>query len=1238
MRNPLILFFLFFLISITTKAQLFTDYVNFGDLGLTTASQGVAAADYDNDGDLDIYLTAFHPFVENDPDTWSRLYQNDGSGKFLDVTVAAGLNNQNRNSTPFDPTVGVTSGVSWGDFNGDGNVDLFLANDGLDFLYKNNGDGTFSDISAPAGVAGCEECYSASALWWDFDNDSDLDLYISDYRTKNRFYINNGDETFTEKANAYGIDDAEESWAAMPLDYDADGDWDFYLSNDNGPNRLFRNDTELFTNVAEEFGVDDEGNGMGIGLVDYNNDGSYDIYVTNIHLNRPNPFYVGRNIGVVTEDQSERAFTDRANELGVENTAWGWDLAFFDADHDLDNDLAVATYGSEDFNYYFSNLLDVGRDEFNDNSGQSGVYKEGGAFGLESFDFDSDGDIDLLFSSRNKSPIMLENSTVKGSTTTKNWVQINFVGTKSNINGIGAEVFLTVNDVEYRSLHNGVGVGRQSLKPMHFGLSNFDNIEKVKVVWPSGVVDEFEDLAVNLLYTVIEEEGLESTQLVPSITEIDHEFDLSKSIARIWNEELLEAIRNDFARPTIHARNLFHTSAAMYDVFSVYNSKKTYFLGNKIGDFTCSFDDSFTMPDDREGAIREAISYVAYRIMSHRFADSPGASITRQRLRLLMEELGYDTSLNSTDYAAGEPSALGNYIGQCVIDFGLQDGSNEANGYANLFYEPSNAPLDIFSPGAPTVENPNGWQPLTLEKFIDQSGNEIENTTPEFLSPEWGDVTPFSLRPDDYTTHQRDGHTFKVYKDPGAPPLLEVDQGGGLSDEYKWGFSLVSVWSAHLASDNNVSWDISPGSIGKLSAIPDDFREHRNFYNLIDGGDVSEGHSINPFTGAPYAENLVPRGDYARVLAEFWADGPDSETPPGHWFTILNYVSDNPLLTKRLEGQGEILSDLEWDVLSYFTLGGTMHDAAISAWSIKGYYDYIRPISAIRYMADQGQSSDPDKPSYSVNGIPLIDGYIDLVKAGDPLVGQNNENLNKIKLYAWKGPSYIVNEETDEAGVDWILAENWMPYQRPSFVTPPFAGYVSGHSTYSRAAAEVLTRLTGDEYFPGGMGEFIAPKDEFLVFEDGPSVDVVLQWATYRDASDQCSLSRIWGGIHPPADDLPGRLIGEEIGNRAYDYAKSYFQGVITNVEDPVPQIDGISVYPNPALNGSGVLSINADNSIRITSALLLDTNGAILSRNSFDISQIGEYRLSYSGLKQGIYLLDLNTSQGRVVRKIIIR
>ena len=218
-----------------------------------------------------------------------------------------------------------------------------------------------------------------------------------------------------------------------------------------------------------------------------------------------------------------------------------------------------------------------------------------------------------------------------------------------------------------------------------------------------------------------------------------------------------------------------------------------------------------------------------------------------------------------------------------------------------------------------------------------------------------------------------------------------------------------------------------------------------------------------------------------------------------------------------------------------------MHDAAIEAWGIKGFYDYIRPISAIRMMSDYGQSSDPNIINYHPLGIKLEKGYVEVVNEKDRLAGKRKENIGKIKLRAWKGHDYISNTETDNAGVGWILAENWWPYQRPTFVTPNFAGYISGHSTYSRAAAEVLTLLTGSEYFPGGMGEYIAKKNKFLVFEEGPTRDIKIQWATYRDASNQCSLSRIWGGIHPPVDDLPGRVIGEKIGIKAFDYGKSFF-------------------------------------------------------------------------------------------------
>jgi hypothetical protein len=230
----------------------------------------------------------------------------------------------------------------------------------------------------------------------------------------------------------------------------------------------------------------------------------------------------------------------------------------------------------------------------------------------------------------------------------------------------------------------------------------------------------------------------------------------------------------------------------------------------------------------------------------------------------------------------------------------------------------------------------------------------------------------------------------------------------------------------------------------------------------------------------------------------------------------------------------------------YLALGGAMHDVAVTVWGMKGWYDYIRPVSAIRAMAERGQRSDPMAPSYDPEGFELRPGFIELITAESSAPGERHEHLaayvGEVAIKAWKGPPYIVDPVTDVAGVAWIRAKEWWPYQRPTFVTPPFAGFPSGHSAYSRAASELLTQLTGSRYFPGGLGEFHAAQNEFLVFEEGPSVDVTLQYASYYDASDQTSLSRIWGGIHPPQDDLVSRHIGATIGADALAHAKSLYK------------------------------------------------------------------------------------------------
>ena len=606
--------------------------------------------------------------------------------------------------------------------------------------------------------------------------------------------------------------------------------------------------------------------------------------------------------------------------------------------------------------------------------------------------------------------------------------------------------------------------------------------------------------------------------------------DAGTSVARRWMEVLLQAIRDDFARPTVHARNLFHLSAAMYDAWAAWSETATsYRFG--ASDAPCPAA-APSADGDLRRARAEAISHSAWRLIRHRFQRSPGAASTLRNADTLMAALGFDSGASA---ALGPAAALGACIGAFYIARGLEDGSNEANDYASIAYRPVNEALEPAEPGNPALTDPDRWQPLDLKLFVGQSGF-VEDDIPEFVTPEWGRVAPFALSAQDLTVHRRDDTDWRVYHDPGPPPTLR----GPLGAHYKWGFALVARWSAALSPEDGVLIDIAPSGIGNIQALPRRPEDYPAFY---DGNPHGPGHGINPATAAPYEPQVVPLGDYTRVLAEFWADGPDSETPPGHWFVILNAVSDHPALVRRLGGEGPVLDRLEWDVKTYFALGGAMHDAAVASWGIKGWYDYVRPISALRFMADRGQSSDPALPSWSPDGILLSTGFIELVGPDDPLAGEDGAHVGKIKVRAWRGPDRVADPATDAAGVGWILAENWWPYQRPSFVTPPFAGYVSGHSTYSRAAAEVLTALTGDPFFPGGMSAFPVPANDFLVFERGPSVDMTLQWATYRDAADQCSLSRIWGGIHPPADDIPGRLIGERVGRDGVMLALSLFAG-----------------------------------------------------------------------------------------------
>ncbi|MEY2409982.1 MAG: hypothetical protein QOF48_2652, partial [Verrucomicrobiota bacterium] len=414
----------------------------------------------------------------------------------------------------------------------------------------------------------------------------------------------------------------------------------------------------------------------------------------------------------------------------------------------------------------------------------------------------------------------------------------------------------------------------------------------------------------------------------------------------------------------------------------------------------------------------------------------------------------------------------------------------------------------------------NHWQRLNVINAVDQNGFPDPNLQQKYLGAQWLGVRPFAMTRTDPT---------KPWIDPGPPPLF------GTATHADFISNVVEVirYGSQLTPNDGVVIDISPLSQG----------------NNTLGANDGHGRPINPVTGSPYVANMTKRGDFARALTEYWADGPSSETPPGHWNVVANDVSDHPLTVKRIGGTGPVVDDLEWDVKMYFSLNAALHEAACAAWGVKRYYDGWRPMSAIRYVGGLGQSSNPSLGSYHPNGLPLVPGLIELVT---PTFAATNSGLTvgKIAVLGWPGET---PQRVTPNGVRFIHADTWTTYQRSNFVVPAFPGYISGHSTFTRSAAELLTAITGSPFFPGGMGSYTITN---LVNEKGPSAPVTLQWATYFDAGDQVGISRIWGGIHPPADDFSGRRVGSQCGSNVWALAKRYWDGSVTNTPITITRLN----------------------------------------------------------------------------------
>lgn len=470
-------------------------------LGSVTAANGVAVADVDGDGDLDVYLVARDAYDPARPTTWNRLFVNRGDGTFTDRTAAAGVAGTAGRGLPNTAGNGAKLGAAWGDYDADGDPDLYLTNAGPNQLLRNDG-GTFTDVTGAAGVAGGPTQLSTSALWLDLDGDTDLDLVVGvweDYAAgprdlRNAVYENLGDGTFRDVTEASGLGDPGKTYAVLPLDADGDGDLDLYCANDFGANRLWRNDGGTFADATDALGLGDAGEGMGLALGDVDGDGRGDVFLTNRSDagGQDHALFVARDGG----------YAQRAVEAGVDRTGWGWGAAFLDLENDGDEDLFVVNgYVAADT----PNSLFVNGGAFPlvESAAAWGVDALDAGRGVAVFDADGDGRQDVLVANVGRSPHFYGNAAPAGA-----WLAVALEGAGKNTDGLGATVEVEAGGRRWVRFHHGAQFLGQNLGPVHVGLGAVEAVDRVTVRWPGGAVDVAEGLAVDQRVRIRQGEGL----------------------------------------------------------------------------------------------------------------------------------------------------------------------------------------------------------------------------------------------------------------------------------------------------------------------------------------------------------------------------------------------------------------------------------------------------------------------------------------------------------------------------------------------------------------------------------------------------------------------------------------------------------------------------------------------------------------------------------------------------------
>jgi hypothetical protein len=499
----------------------FTHSIGADHLGNIVESVGGGAAflDYDQDGYIDIFAcsgTWIEGFSKSEKPRklpGNRLYRNLQDGTFEDVTKKAGVGGSN-----------YSMGVTVGDFNNDGYPDIYVSNNGPNLLYKNNGNGTFTDVTKRAKVGGGKEC-SVGVVWFDFDKDGLLDLYVGNYLnfdpeykyyyTPDGFpgplaydsqadilYHNKGDGTFEDVTKKMGIVDIDgRAMGVGAADYDDDGFVDIYVANDHTVNYLWHNNQgKGFTDrgVMSGTGFSQAGEAtvsMSVDFADYNGDEKLDMFVSD------------DNYCSLYENLGNGLFSDNSYASGIAVASGqfvGWSSSFLDYDNDGDADIFKTNgelkhlYGQED--QLFENIENG---KFKDVSVERGEYfrEEYVGRGACLGDYDNDGDIDIYIVNLNDPGMFLRNN--KGNQ--NNWLTLNLVGNQSNRDGIGSRIKLMAGGkVQTAQKKSTSGYLSQNDSRVHFGLMKNAVVEKIEIKWPSGKFQVLENIKANQILTVKE--------------------------------------------------------------------------------------------------------------------------------------------------------------------------------------------------------------------------------------------------------------------------------------------------------------------------------------------------------------------------------------------------------------------------------------------------------------------------------------------------------------------------------------------------------------------------------------------------------------------------------------------------------------------------------------------------------------------------------------------------------------